>query len=237
MSLLSAHRVTKSYGTGPLEQRVLEGVDFALRPAEFVGLIGPSGCGKTTLLNLCGLIDRPDEGELLWHGRDVTRQSPEALTRLRRETIGFVFQGFNLIPVMTARDNIAYPLMLLGVSRREQDQRIDALAEAVGIAPYLDKRPAWLSGGQRQRVAIARALIKRPALVIADEPTASLDEDTAMTIVELLRGLARQYGTTLLVATHDARLSRWCDRLVRLRHGRLDTGLPSASFHSEEERT
>lgn len=221
MTLMSAEKITKSYRMGEVEQRVLSGVDLSLQAGEFVGLVGPSGCGKTTVLNLCGLIDRPDSGHMRWHSRELTGQSSAALTELRRRRFGFVFQEFNLIPVMTARDNISYPLMLLGLSRREQAERVASLAEAVGIGSLLDKRPTHLSGGQRQRVAIARALAKRPELIIADEPTASLDEQTALTVVDLLRSLSREFGTTVLVATHDTRLSRWCDRLIRLHQGRL----------------
>lgn len=221
MDLLRTHQLTKSYRLGEVDQRVLTGVDLSLTSGEFVGLVGPSGCGKTTLLNLCGLIDRPDSGQLFWHDRELTGQTEAELTELRRRTIGFVFQDFNLIPVMSAADNIAYPLMLLGLSRSEQNERVRQLAAAVGLESMLDQRPARLSGGQRQRVAIARALAKRPELIIADEPTASLDEDTALSVVELLRELGRQYGTTVLVATHDARLTRWCDRLIRLHHGHL----------------
>lgn len=221
MSLLRTSQLTKSYHLGDVEQRVLTGVDLSLEVGEFVGLVGPSGCGKTTLLNICGLIDRPDGGRLFWHDRELTGQTPGDLTELRRRTLGFVFQDFNLIPVMSAWDNIAYPLMLLGLSKAEQKKRIQSLAEAVGIETLLDKRPARLSGGQRQRVAIARALAKRPELIIADEPTASLDEDTALTVIGLLRDLGRQFGSTVLVATHDARLTRWCDRLIRLDHGHL----------------
>ncbi len=221
MSLLRTSQLTKSYHLGDVEQRVLTGVDLTLDAGEFVGLVGPSGCGKTTLLNICGLIDRPDTGRLFWHDRELTGQTPTYLTELRRRTLGFVFQDFNLIPVMNAWDNIAYPLMLLGLSRAEQKERVRSLAEAVGIESLLDKRPARLSGGQRQRVAIARALVKRPELIIADEPTASLDEDTALTVIGLLRDLGRRFGSTFLVATHDARLTRWCDRLIRLDHGHL----------------
>lgn len=223
MTLLTVDKVSKSYRVGETDQRVLSGVDLSLQTGEFVGLVGPSGCGKTTLLNICGLIDQPDSGQLYWHDRSLTGLSGAALTDLRRRTFGFVFQEFNLIPVMSARDNIAYPLMLLGLSRKEQAERVNALANAVGIGSLLDKRPAHLSGGQRQRVAIARALAKRPELIIADEPTASLDEETALTVVELLRTLSREFNTTVLVATHDIRLSRWCDRLIRLHQGRLQS--------------
>lgn len=223
MTLMTVDKVSKSYRVGETDQRVLSGVDLSLQAGEFVGLVGPSGCGKTTLLNICGLIDQPDNGQLYWHDRVLTGLSGAALTDLRRRTFGFVFQEFNLIPVMSARDNIAYPLMLLGLSRKEQAERVTALANAVGIGSLLDKRPAHLSGGQRQRVAIARALAKRPELIIADEPTASLDEETALTVVDLLRTLSREFNTTVLVATHDIRLSRWCDRLIRLHQGRLQS--------------
>ncbi|WP_394171478.1 ABC transporter ATP-binding protein [Saccharospirillum alexandrii] len=223
MTLMTVDKVSKSYRVGEADQRVLSGVDLLLQAGEFVGLVGPSGCGKTTLLNICGLIDQQDCGQLYWHDRALTGLSGAALTDLRRRTFGFVFQEFNLIPVMSARDNIAYPLMLLGLSRKEQAERVNALANAVGIGSLLDKRPAHLSGGQRQRVAIARALAKRPELIIADEPTASLDEETALTVVDLLRTLSREFNTTVLVATHDIRLSRWCDRLIRLHQGRLQS--------------
>jgi putative ABC transport system ATP-binding protein len=221
VSLMTVENVTKSYRVGGAEQTELAGIDLSLQAGEFVGLVGPSGCGKTTLLNICGLIDQPDSGQLSWHGQSLKGESGAALTELRRRTFGFVFQQFNLIPVMSARDNISYPLMLLGLSRKAQNERVESLANAVGIGSLLDKRPAHLSGGQRQRVAIARALAKRPELIIADEPTASLDEETALTVVDLLRSLSREFNTTVLVATHDARLSRWCDRLIRLHQGHL----------------
>ena len=236
MSLLRTSQLTKSYHLGDVEQRVLTGVDLTLDAGEFVGLVGPSGCGKTTLLNICGLIDRPDTGRLFWHDRELTSQTLAYLTELRRRTLGVVFQDFNLIPVMNAWDNIAYPLMLLGLSRAEQKERVRSLAEAVGIESLLDKRPARLSGGQRQRVAIARALVKRPELIIADEPTASLDEDTALTVIGLLRDLGRRFGSTVLVATHDARLTRWCDRLIRLDHGRLVQNSLTESANRREAR-
>lgn len=235
MTLMTVENITKSYWMGEVEQTVLSGVDLSLQAGEFVGLVGPSGCGKTTLLNICGLIDRPDSGQLHWHGRELTGQSSAALTELRRRTFGFVFQEFNLIPVMSARDNISYPLMLLGLSRKEQAERVTALANAVGIGSLLDKRPAHLSGGQRQRVAIARALAKRPELIIADEPTASLDEETALTVVDLLRTLSRKFNTTVLVATHDTRLSRWCDRLIHLHQGRLQVDEARQSTPAREE--
>lgn len=221
MSILRTSHLAKSYRMGDVTQRVLKDIDLSLEIGEFVGLVGPSGCGKTTLLNLCGLIDRPDRGELYWHDRNLVDSPRAELTELRRRSVGFVFQEFNLIPVMTAWDNIAYPLMLLGLSRPEQRDRVTELAEAVGIAPWLQNKPAALSGGQRQRVAIARALAKRPDLIIADEPTASLDGETALGVVDLLRTLSLSSGTTVLVATHDARLSRWCDRLIQLHQGEL----------------
>lgn len=227
MSIIRTHHLSRHYQIGNTNRQVLADIDLTLEAGEFVGLVGPSGCGKTTLLNLCGLIDRPDGGEIYWQTRSLTTSRLAELTELRRRCIGFVFQEFHLIPVMTAWDNIAYPLMLLGLSPSAQRQRVRELANAVGIEPWLQHKPRALSGGQRQRVAIARALAKRPELIIADEPTAALDEDTALGVIELLRTLCRQSGTAVLVATHDVRLSQWCDRLLRLRQGRLvvDSGL------------
>jgi putative ABC transport system ATP-binding protein len=223
-------QVHKTYRLGRHVVQALQGVDLSVGAGEMLALTGPSGSGKSTLLNLCGLIDRPDAGEVLLRGRPVHGLDAVAGTLLRRDALGFVFQGFNLVPVMTVAENVDYPLFLAGVATGERRERVaDALA-AVGLAEHARHRPDALSGGQRQRVAIARALIKRPALVIADEPTASLDSKTADQVMDLMRERCHAEGAAFVIATHDERLTRRCDRVVRLQDGRIAEG------HRIEER-
>ena len=223
--VMTLRGVRKSYRLGRHAVPALQGVDLDLRAGEMLALAGPSGSGKTTLLNLCGLIDVPDAGAILLRGEPVHRLDERYRTRLRRDALGFVFQQFNLVPVMTAAENVEYPLFLAGVAQAER-RRVAQALERVGLASHAGHRPDELSGGQRQRVAIARALVKRPALVIADEPTASLDSQTAEAVLELMRERSREEGVTFVFATHDERLSSRCDRVVRLRDGRVE-GAPA----------
>ena len=213
--------VTKNYRAGDSVVRALRGVSLEAAAGEMVALTGPSGSGKSTLLNLCGLIDAPDEGTREIIGMPVDGYSEVMLTRLRREKVGFVFQGFNLVPVMTAYDNVEYPLLLLGTPPAGRRARVEEALSRVGLADLAGRLPDALSGGQRQRVAIARALVKSPALVIADEPTGNLDSDTAAQIVALLRELAHERGAAAVVATHDDRMTRYCDRVIRLVDGEM----------------
>ena len=213
--------VTKSYRTGVTEVPALRGVSIEVNAGELVALTGPSGSGKSTLLNLCGLVDAPDQGERELGGVKINGSSEAELTRLRREQVGFVFQGFNLVPVMTVFDNVEYPLLLLGTPAAERRARVMAILERVGLAGFERRLPDALSGGQRQRVAIARALVKAPALVIADEPTGNLDSATAGQIVDLLRELAHEHRAAVVVATHDDRMTSRCDRVVRLTDGQM----------------
>lgn len=213
--------IAKSYRQAEEATPALQNVSLRLGAGECVAVCGPSGSGKSTLLNICGLIDQPDRGHYHLNSQSVDALSEQQRTRLRRQHIGFIFQQFNLIPVMTAHENIAYPLMLMGWETGLGRQRVDALLEAVGLAGQGHKRPDLLSGGQRQRVAIARALVKSPALVIADEPTASLDTATANQIIDLMHTLGRENGTCFLIATHDERMARRCHRVLHLEDGRL----------------
>jgi putative ABC transport system ATP-binding protein len=213
--------VKKSYRVGQTRVQALRGVSFELGRGELVALTGPSGSGKSTMLNLCGLIDAPDEGEREIAGTSVGGYSEIQLTQLRREKVGFVFQGFNLVPVMTVFDNVEYPLLLLGVPAAQRRETVRAILARVGLAEFESRLPDALSGGQRQRVAIARALVKSPLLVIADEPTGNLDSATAAQIVDLLRELAHERGAAVVVATHDGRMTDHCDRVVRLVDGEL----------------
>jgi putative ABC transport system ATP-binding protein len=213
--------VRKTYRLGAHTVQALRGVDLSVLPGEMVALTGPSGSGKSTLLNLCGLIDAPDAGEVRLQGQPVHLLDEPSRTLLRRDGLGFVFQSFNLVPVMTVTDNVDYPLFLAGVPAAQRRRRVAEALERVGLAEHAAHRPDALSGGQRQRVAIARALIKRPALVIADEPTASLDSHTADQVLDLMRERCHAEGAAFVIATHDDRLTRRCDRVVRLLDGQI----------------
>jgi putative ABC transport system ATP-binding protein len=217
----SLDAAAKSYRLGKHIVPALKSVSITIMPGELVALTGPSGSGKSTLLNLCGLIDTLDAGRLTFGGRDVSNLGEHDRTLLRRDAIGFIFQSFNLVPVMTVADNIDYPLLLAGVPRAERRQRVSAVLEQVGLSELSRRRPDELSGGQRQRVAVARALVKRPRLVIADEPTASLDSQTAEQIISLMRALCHAENAACLIATHDERLTTRCDRVLAMRDGVL----------------
>jgi len=214
--------VRKTYRLGSHVIPALQGVDLAVVRGELLALTGPSGSGKSTVLNLCGLIDTPDSGEIRIDGRDVAGLDEVQRTLLRRDALGFVFQGFNLVPVMTVAENVDYPLFLAGVPAAERRERVAAQLHAVGLQDHAAHRPDALSGGQRQRVAIARALVKRPRLVIADEPTASLDSVTADQVLALMRERGHAEGAAFVIATHDARLTTRCDRTLALRDGRIE---------------
>jgi putative ABC transport system ATP-binding protein len=211
--------VHKTYRLGAHVVPALRGIDLQVYPGEMLALTGPSGSGKSTILNLAGLIDSPDAGEILLRGERVDTRDETRAALLRRDALGFVFQSFNLVPVMTVAENVDYPLFLTGVPLAERKQRVATMLEAVGLQDHAHHRPDALSGGQRQRVAIARALVKNPKLVIADEPTASLDSKTADQVLDLMRELGHAQGAAFVIATHDHRLTRRCDRIVALLDG------------------
>jgi putative ABC transport system ATP-binding protein len=214
-------QVKKNYRVGETEVQALRGVTLDVGAGELLALTGPSGSGKSTLLNICGLIDTPDAGEREINGMVVDGCAEAKLTQLRREKVGFIFQSFNLVPVMTVFDNVEYPLLLLGIPAPERRRRVRETLARVGLGEFERRLPDALSGGQRQRVAIARALVKSPSLVIADEPTGNLDSATAAQIVDLLRELAHEHGAAVIVATHDDRMTNHCDRVLRLTDGEL----------------
>ena len=222
--LMSLRGIGKSYTLGGNTVHALRSVELAVVRGEIAAITGPSGSGKSTLLNLCGLLDQADCGELLYAGQLLGAEDEARKTLLRRQTIGFVFQSFNLVPVMNAHDNVEFPLYLLGIPAAERTRRVRAALARVGLEGLGRHRPDQLSGGQRQRVAIARAVVKQPQLVIADEPTANLDAATAAQIVGLMKELAHEHGTTFLVATHDERMMRHCDRALALADGVLLEG-------------
>ncbi len=220
-AVIELHGVHKTYRLGAHVVPALQGIDLSVQRGELLALTGPSGSGKSTILNLCGLIDTPDSGQIVLGGREVNGLNEVQRTLLRRDALGFVFQSFNLVPVMTVAENVDYPLFIAGVPAAERRERVAAQLAAVGLLEHAQHRPDALSGGQRQRVAIARALVKRPRLVIADEPTASLDSHTANQVLELMRELGHAEGAAFVIATHDSRLTNRCDRVLALLDGRL----------------
>ena len=213
--------VTKTYDDGGVQVEAVRGVSFAVAPRRFTMIVGPSGSGKTTLLNLIGCIDRPTTGKLEVCGEEVGALGDDAVTDFRARNVAFVFQGFNLFPVLTAYENVEYPLLLLGVSAGERRARAATMLDAVGLAAYGHHRPNQLSGGQKQRVAIARALIKHPALVLADEPTANLDTHTGAEIIALMRRVQDQQEVSFVFSTHDPQLMSHADETFAIRDGLL----------------
>ncbi|MFD3523795.1 ABC transporter ATP-binding protein [Streptomyces sp. NPDC058653] len=211
----------RSYGTGAAAVHALRGVSLTVPRGELVALKGRSGSGKTTLLNLVGGLDTPDEGRIVVDGTDLSTLGESGLLALRRDRIGFIFQSFGLLPVLTAAENVGVPLRLRRADPREREERVALLLALVGLGDHAAQRPGELSGGQQQRVAIARALANRPALLIADEPTGQLDAETGLAVMELLRAVVRGEGVTALVATHDAQLLGLADRVVELADGHL----------------
>jgi len=199
----------------------LTSANMSVSAGEFLAISGPSGSGKTTLLNLIGCIDRPTSGRILVDGVDTSQLKPNGMSKLRRERIGFVFQTFNLIPVFTAAENVEYPLLVQGVAAGERRARVAEALESVGLSDRAGHRPDLLSGGERQRVAVARAIVHRPALVLADEPTANLDTHNATQLIDLMHGLNRRLGLTFIFSTHDARLLEHTERIIRLTDGEV----------------
>ena len=218
--MLSFHNITKQYALGQQTLDVLKGVSCDVQAGEMLALCGPSGSGKSTLLHILGALDLHYQGDISFAGKPFPRDSRQA-TLLRRQQLGFVFQRFNLVPVLSALENVMLPLMLRGYSLSEQQTAAQELLEQVGLAQHIHQKPAELSGGQQQRVAIARAMVGRPALVIADEPTASLDSAAATQVISLLRELCHQHQSAVLVATHDPRMAAGCDRIMQLRDGAI----------------
>jgi putative ABC transport system ATP-binding protein len=220
--MVSAANVTRTFGHGDTAVHALRGVTFSIATGQLIALSGRSGSGKTTLLNIIGGLDSPSSGEVAIAGRDLTRMTERDRLLLRRGTVGFVFQSFGLIPMLSAAENVGIPLRIAGVSRREREDRIRLMLAIVGLADHTAQRPGELSGGQQQRVAIARALAIRPDLLIADEPTGQLDSETGRQIMRLLRTVVQSEGITALVATHDATLLELADAVLRLEDGLLD---------------
>ena len=219
MATLQAHGLRRVYGSGDSRVEALRGVSLEVAAGEFLAVVGPSGCGKTTLLHLCGGMDRATDGTVTVDGVSLGDLDDDALTALRRECVGFVFQFFNLLPTLTLAENIALPLLLAGVPSAVGAARAREGAERVGLAHRLTHYPGQVSGGELQRAAVARAVIHRPALLIADEPTGNLDSDTGRRVLEVLRTLHRDTGVALLLATHDPFIAEAADRVLTMRDG------------------
>ncbi|MFF4248051.1 ABC transporter ATP-binding protein [Streptomyces sp. NPDC001822] len=211
----------RSYGTGAAAVHALRGVSFEIPRGELVALKGRSGSGKTTLLNLVGGLDTPDAGRITVGGTDLSQLGEDGLLELRRDRIGFIFQSFGLIPILTAAENVGVPMRLRKTDPAEREERVALLLALVGLGDHAQQRPGELSGGQQQRVAIARALANRPALLIADEPTGQLDAETGLAVMQLLRAVVRSEGVTVLVATHDPQLLGFADRVLELSDGHI----------------
>ena len=214
--------LTRRYKMGDTHVDALRGVGFALARGEFVALVGPSGSGKSTVLNLIGGLDRPTSGQVWINGIELSASDERTLTQHRRRHVGFVFQSFNLLPRLTAEENVALPLMFAGVPESERREQARALLGRVGLGQRLTHRPTQLSGGEQQRVAIARALMGEPALLLADEPTGNLDTTTGAEIMALIKELNRERGLTVLVVTHDPEVAAFSDRMVKLRDGMVE---------------
>src|SRR3989339_1303193 len=217
-----AIKVSKDYGAGENIVRALRGVSFEIEPASFVSFVGPSGSGKTTLLNLIGCLDKPTTGTLTVDGMDVASLDRKASAAFRGKTIGFIFQDFNLLPVLTVYENIEYPLLMVQkVPPAERQRRVTALLEAVGMSDQRDKKPDQISGGQKQRVAVARALVTNPKLVLADEPTANLDHNTAYMVLNLMKQMRDEFKTTFIFSTHDPKIVGEAEIIYMLEDGEL----------------
>ncbi|EOD6259222.1 ABC transporter ATP-binding protein [Vibrio parahaemolyticus] len=213
-------QLSRDYTLGSQTVRALQDVSGEVFAGEMVALCGPSGSGKSTLLNVLGMLDSQYQGQVTFAGQPYPSGQTQA-AKMRREKLGFIFQKFNLVPVMTALENVAYPLHLNGFSKTEQTELATQMLEHVGLGEFIHHMPDNLSGGQQQRVAIARALVHKPALVIADEPTASLDSQTANKVIDIMKGLGHEFGTTFIVATHDPRMASRCDRTIELVDGKI----------------
>lgn len=234
-AIIEINDLVKEYDSGAGPVRILHGICLRIEPGEFVAVMGPSGSGKSTLMNILGCLDVPTSGEYQLAGADVAGMSGDALAAIRNRDIGFVFQGFNLLPRASLGDNVALPMIYAGRPAEERKARATELLDRVGIGARYDAMPSQISGGQQQRVAIARAMVNRPALILADEPTGNLDTHTSHDIMELFKQLNREQGLTLIVVTHENDVARYADRLLHLRDGRIDYDGPMHAWLDRQQ--
>ncbi len=235
MAIVEAKNLSRVYGSGPAAVTALDSVDISVDAGEFVAVMGPSGCGKSTLLNLLGGLDSPTSGSVMVDGRDIAGMPDAEVTALRRQRIGFVFQFFNLLPVLTAVENVALPLVLDGEKQAAANARAEEALQRVGLDDRRGNRPDQLSGGQQQRVAVARALVTDPALILADEPTGNLDSRSSDEIAALLKKVSAEMGRAILMVTHDPRIAAHADRIVFMRDGKIVDDTKIAGAESARE--
>jgi len=234
--LVTLETVTKTYPLGETIVPAVTNATVGVSAGRSLVIAGPSGSGKTTILNLIGCIDRPDSGQIRIGGQDVLSMDEKSLTRFRSKHISHIFQTFNLIPVLSAWENVEYPLLIEGLHQRERRERISAILEQVGLADQMHKRPNQLSGGQRQRVAIARAIVKRPLLVLADEPTANLDSQTGKSILRLMRSMQEAYNTTFVFSSHDPNVIAEGDDHITMKDGEVVANVQESAGAADSER-
>lgn len=221
MEVIRAIGITKTYNPEKIPVHALRGIDLSIKKGEFTAIVGPSGSGKTTLLNIIGGLDMPDEGTMIIGGQDISQLSDNQMINFRKDNIGFVFQAYNLIPVLTAKENVAFVMMLQNKSKKERKERAEYLLKAVDLSDKMDKRPSELSGGQQQRVAVARALASNPAFILADEPTANLDSVSTTNLLDMMYNLNQEEGMTFIFSTHDQRVIDRARRVVTLVDGKI----------------
>ncbi|HJN52980.1 MAG: ABC transporter ATP-binding protein [Pseudomonadales bacterium] len=221
-TVIKTTNLCRYFGAEDVEVKALDNINLAIQKGEFSAIIGPSGSGKTTLLHLIGGLDNPTSGEVELSGINIAQMSGTTLSNFRRDHIGFIFQSYNLIPVLSAEENIEYIMLLQGVSQEERKSRVQDILETVGLAGLGDRRPAHLSGGQQQRVAVARAMVSEPDIILADEPTANLDSTTGIGLLEMMRELNEQRRMTFVFSTHDQKIMDRANRLIDLRDGKID---------------
>lgn len=220
-NIIEIKNVTKRFPVGETEFTALSNIKFDIKKGEFTGLIGPSGSGKTTLLNLVGALDEPSEGEILISGKNVAAKSDEESAQLRNEHIGFIFQSYNLLPVYSIFENVEFPLLLQKQSKAERKAAVMQALEWVGLADIANKKPSQISGGQAQRVAIARSIVKKPDIVLADEPTANLDSTNAYKVMDILKKLNEELGITFIFSSHDSKVIEYLKRVISLEDGKV----------------
>ncbi len=225
MIIINATDITRVYKTGEVEVNALRGVSFRVEKGEFTAVAGPSGSGKSTLLNIISGLDTPTSGEASLGGKLISSMSGAELSKFRRDHIGFIFQSYNLIPVLTVEENIEYVMLLQGVGKSEREKRIKAILEEVGLAGSEERLPSQLSGGQQQRVAVARAIVSKPDIILADEPTANLDSVTGSALLDMMRELNENKGMTFLFSTHDRMIMERAKRVVRLKDGKVESDI------------
>jgi putative ABC transport system ATP-binding protein len=221
MAMIELHNLHKTYHETKIPVYAVKGVDLKIEKGEFTAIVGPSGSGKTTLLNMIGGLDQPTEGKIIVDGTDISTYKPDELINFRLHHIGFVFQAYNLIPVLTAKENVEFIMLLQNLTKNEREQRAKELLDAVGLGDRMDSRPSELSGGQQQRVAVARSLASHPSFVLADEPTANLDSVTAESLLDLMENLNIKYEMTFVFSTHDSKVIKRAHRVVTLEDGKI----------------